>query len=148
MPAKMRLAAYPDLCRGCQACTLACSLWHEGVCGPSLARLWVSKDLAVYAFQVGICHHCDSPECVAACPVDAMSLDERGVVIIHEDACIRCGACAESCPYDAILYDETLDRYLKCDLCAGRESGPLCAELCPVGALTMVEADAIGAEVG
>jgi len=66
-----------DLCRDCQACVLACSLYHEG----------------------------------------------------------RCGACMEACPYGAISYNAAADRYLKCDLCAGRER-PLCVEICPVGAVT------------
>ena len=65
-------------------------------------------------------------------------MDDRGVVIIEDKACIRCGACAESCPYDAIFYHEREDRYLKCDLCAGRAEGPLCVQLCPVSVFRMV----------
>jgi Fe-S-cluster-containing dehydrogenase component len=94
--------------------------------------------MARYEFDILICQHCDSPDCIAACPTDgAMLIDERGVVIILDDVCLRCGACAAACPYDAIFYNEAEDRYLKCDLCAGREGGPVCVELCPVGALTM-----------
>jgi carbon-monoxide dehydrogenase iron sulfur subunit len=129
------------LCRDCQACVLACSLHHEGECNLGLARLVVSKDMARYEFDIVICKHCDEPDCMLACPSEAMLLDDRGVVIILEEECNRCGACAADCPHDAIFYNEALDRYVKCDLCAGREEGPLCVQLCPVEALTLVGAE-------
>ena len=65
--------------------------------------------------------------------------DGRGVVIIDDDLCIQCGACADACPYGSIFYHAGEDRYLKCDLCASRREGPLCVQVCPVGALTRVE---------
>ena len=65
-----------------------------------------------------------------------------GIAVLDDDACIRCGACVDSCPYGAILYHEAQDRYLKCDLCTGREGGPLCVEVCPVGALALAESEA------
>ncbi|MFQ6039400.1 MAG: 4Fe-4S dicluster domain-containing protein [Candidatus Poribacteria bacterium] len=135
-----RIHVENKLCRDCQACVLACSLYHEGECSLGLARLVVSKDMAKYEFNILICRHCEPPDCLLACPSDAMQVDDRGVVYIVDDACERCGFCAASCPYDAIFYNKNQDRYLKCDLCIGREQGPLCVELCPVGALT-VEAD-------
>lgn len=133
-----RIHTKPGLCRDCQACALACSLYHEGMCSLGLARLVVSKDMAKYDFLISICQHCDTPECISACPAGAMQMDVRGVVMIVNENCIRCGDCASSCPYDAIFYHAATDRYLKCDLCVGREEGPLCVELCPVGALTLM----------
>jgi len=124
-------------CRDCQACTLACSLAHEGGCGPSQARLAVHKDMARYVFYISVCHHCAEPACLDACPTGALALDERGVAILDGQQCIRCGSCEEACPYGAILRHATSDRYLKCDFCAGRDDGPLCVAMCPVGALTV-----------
>ena len=135
------------LCLDCQACMLVCSLHHERECSLGLARLAVSKDMARYEFEILVCQHCESPDCMAACPSDAMLLDDRGVVIILDDQCDRCGACADSCPHDAIFHNAAQDRYLKCDLCAGRDEGPLCVELCPVGALTLVDAEQVRVEV-
>ena len=126
------------LCRDCQACALGCSLFHEGECHLGLSRVIVTKNMAAYEFDILICQHCDDPDCVAACPSDAMVVDDRGVVIILDPECHRCGACVSSCPYDAIFYHADQDRYLKCDLCASRDAGPLCVELCPVGALSLV----------
>jgi carbon-monoxide dehydrogenase iron sulfur subunit len=107
----------------------------------------VTKDMDKYEFSIVICQHCDEPDCILACPNDAMLLDNRGVVVILDEECDRCGACAVSCPHDAIFYNETQDRYIKCELCTGREEGPLCVELCPVEALTMVETEPVKVEV-
>jgi len=133
-----------ELCHGCQTCMLGCSLYHEGQCHLGLARVRVRKDMARFIFDIRICQHCESPECLEACPSGAMSLDARGVVLIDDDVCTRCGSCAEACPYKAIFYSESEDRYLKCDLCAGRAEGPLCVALCPVGALTIEDAESGG----
>ena len=135
------------LCRDCQACTLACSLYHEGECNLGLARLVVAKDMARYEFDIVVCKHCDEPDCMLACPSEALVLDDRGVVVILEGECDRCGARATACPHDAIFYNVLQDRYMKCDLCAGREQGALCVELCPVQALTLVDAEPVAVEV-
>ena len=129
-----------NLCRDCQACVLACSLHHEGECNLGLARLMVTKDMAKYEFDIVICKHCVEPDCMLACPSEAMVLNDRGVVIILDEECNRCGSCAANCPHDTIFYNEAQDRYIKCELCADREQGPLCVEICPVEALTLVEA--------
>lgn len=143
----VRIGTEAQLCRDCQACTLACSLYHEGECNLGLARLAVVKDMARYAFDILVCQHCASPDCVLACPTDAMVLDERGVVLLVEDGCERCGACASNCPHNAIFYHALQDRYLKCDLCASRGGRPLCVEICPVGALTLETVEPVQAEV-
>jgi len=135
-----RIQVTPERCRDCQACTLACSLYHEGECNLSLARLVVSKDMARYEFHITVCQQCDSPDCIPACPTGAMRRDIRGAVVLVEDECIQCGACADSCPFDAIFHNEAQGRYLKCDLCASREEGPLCVDVCPVGALALSDA--------
>jgi len=142
MSPNLKIRVQAQLCRDCQACALACSLHHEGECNLSLARLVVNKDMASYQFDILLCQHCAVPDCMSACPCDAMRLDERGVVVILDDECIRCGACRSSCPHSAVFYSHNHDRYLKCDLCAGREEGPLCVELCPVGALALVDSKA------
>jgi len=127
-----------ELCRDCQACELACSLVREGQSNPALARLQVTKDMARYEFDILICQQCQPALCMEACPNEAILRDERGVVLILDEQCLRCGECAEACPYHAIFYHQATDRYLKCDLCAGVEGGPACVAICPVGALTLM----------
>lgn len=43
-----------------------------------------------------------SRPCKDSCPVDAISYDEYGVSVIDEEKCIRCGQCALKCPFGAI----------------------------------------------
>ncbi len=40
--------------------------------------------------------------CKRSCPVDAISMDENGIVVIDEERCINCGACIKDCPFGAI----------------------------------------------
>ncbi|MCD4828909.1 MAG: 4Fe-4S binding protein [Candidatus Cloacimonetes bacterium] len=42
--------------------------------------------------------------CVAACPVDAISMVE-GKAVIDQDMCIDCGICLSKCPVEAIVLD-------------------------------------------
>ena len=124
-----RIGADPSLGRDCQACTLACSLYHEGECGLSLARLAVRKDMASYEFDIILCRHCEPAECLLACPTEALQRNELGALVVMDDVCIQCGACQDACPYGAMMYSERLGRYFKCDLCAGRDDGPLCVQV-------------------
>lgn len=139
-----RIHVEAQLCRDCQACVLACSLHHEEACSPGLARLAILKNMERYEFRILICRHCDAPECMRSCPSEAIRMDDRGVAIIDDERCDRCGVCADRCPHDAIFYSEAQDRYLKCDLCADRDGEPLCTALCPVGALTLMNEETEG----
>jgi Fe-S-cluster-containing dehydrogenase component len=135
-----QIDVHNDACRGCEACGLACSAWHHGECSLALACLLVTKDMARYEFAIRICQHCEAAACLEACSAGAMEVDDRGVVRIDHTTCTRCGSCAAACPHEAIFFNDAKDLYLKCDLCAGRSSGPLCVEVCPVAALTLKEA--------
>jgi len=45
----------------------------------------------------------DTPQpCKAACPVDAIELDEYNIAHINEVKCINCAACQTACPFGAI----------------------------------------------
>ena len=132
-----RVVARPNLCRGCEACMLACSLYHERRSWLGLSRLTVTKDMRLFEFRIDICKHCSKPKCVADCPSDAIRLSTRGVVTIDQEKCTRCGICRDLCPFGAIFHSKAADRYIKCDLCIERKEGPLCVQLCPSGALSL-----------
>lgn len=140
----MVLRTDTSLCHGCQTCALACSLWHEKECNLSLSRVLVTKDMGRYEFNIQVCQNCESLDCVAVCPSQALVVNSQGIVVLVEENCTQCGNCVDACPYQAIFYNETLDKYFKCDMCASRAEGPLCVALCPVGALTMVRRTARG----
>lgn len=40
--------------------------------------------------------------CKRSCPVDAITMDEHGIVDINEEKCINCGNCIKNCPFGAI----------------------------------------------
>jgi len=71
---------------------------------------------------------------------------ETGARVIDESKCNGCGACAEACPLmpnkRVIGYKEADGSrvFFKCDLCKDRESGPICVEVCPPGALKFIDA--------
>ena len=135
MEQKPRIKTDATICRDCQLCVLACSLYHQGESNPLLSRIQVAKDMEKYEFNITICQHCPDPECVLACPADALEIDDRGVVVFDQDSCIQCGECAKACPFEAIFWGN--DMYFKCELCKGRKSGPLCVEICPAGVLVL-----------
>lgn len=140
--ARFLIAVNPALCSGCLSCELACSLFHEGECNPALARLHVFHDpLAGTDNVIEVCKQCLAPSCLYACPVPgAFKVDEAtGARVIDGKECVGCGRCAKACPLNdrgtIVRYNQRKKVYVKCDLCAGRDGGPLCVEACPWGAL-------------
>ena len=99
-----------------------------------------------FEFDITICRHCEEPACEAACPTGAISIDSCDIAVLDDGECTRCGACAQACPHDALFYSPIDDRYLKCDLCVGRPDGPICVQVCPVGALELVSVPDRGGE--
>ncbi|MCI8407254.1 MAG: 4Fe-4S binding protein [Oscillospiraceae bacterium] len=78
----------------------------------------------VTAYEVSNnCRGCLAHPCTSACPVKAISIVD-GKSFIDKEKCVKCGRCAESCPYNAIVkYDRP------------------CAAACGVGA---IESDHLG----
>ena len=51
------------------------------------------------------CRGCLAHPCTSVCPVKAVKIVD-GVSVIDKEKCVKCGRCAEHCPYDAIVkYD-------------------------------------------
>jgi carbon-monoxide dehydrogenase iron sulfur subunit len=117
---------------------LACSMIHEkGDSNPAKARLSVRRHLVDNQVEITICMHCKKPKCLSDCASDAIGRNQTGVVVIDEKKCTACGNCEVNCPFGAIVLIKARDIYQKCDLCEGRESGPICVEVCPVQALVL-----------
>lgn len=143
----------PDLCLTCRECEVACSLYHEGECNPSLSRIRVEyNDFVPGPPVIIVCKQCDWPACYYACLArwgePAIAVDEAtGARYIMPDKCRGCGSCLRACPLtperSVIGWKNVGGKriYLKCDLCRGRAEGPACVQICPSQALTFVSAE-------
>ena len=121
-------------CMGCHACEVACKQEHGLGVGPRLVQvLEKSPDyIPIY------CHHCAKAPCKEACPVEAISRNEQGIVLIDNDLCIGCRECLEACPFGAMQFDDSQDTAVKCDLCVHRltdNKRPACMSVCPTGCI-------------
>lgn len=123
-------------CMGCHACEVACKQEHGLGVGPRLVRvLEKSPDyIPIY------CHHCAKAPCKEACPVEAISRNEQGIVLIDNDLCIGCRECLEACPFGAMQFNEQNEIAVKCDLCIERlaeKKQPACISVCPTGCISL-----------
>ena len=59
------------------------------------------KDLVHYEIMEGKCIGCTV--CARKCPVNCIKGERKQVHLIDQSACIKCGACYDSCKFDAIL---------------------------------------------
>ena len=139
-----------DRCVECGSCAMACYVSHGNMPAVSFARCGP-------ALLPVICRQCKAASCVAACPVEAMVRDERGVVRRRLLHCIGCGSCARACPFGVLPGDPTGNpagyrspermsghQIAKCDLCEDRiaesdEAVPRCVAACPSGALMFAD---------
>jgi protein NrfC len=140
-------------CQGCASCMMACSLVNEGAVDLSLSRIQVIQnpfknwpdDLTIEQ-----CRQCVDPDCVKACPENALTIDVKaGNVrrVTDADKCTGCAQCVDACSYTparAMLAPDEIAR--KCDLCAGApyhwdpkkrklKGRQACVAMCPVDAI-------------
>jgi len=93
-----------------------------------------------HAYTKLSCYHCVDPSCISACPVSAMTKDEKnGIVSYSKEACIGCRYCVAACPFGVprFTYDQAFPQISKCELCKhryGEGKYAACAEVCPTGA--------------
>jgi Fe-S-cluster-containing dehydrogenase component len=133
-------------CIGCQSCVQACAECdtHRGVSMIHLETIQRSDSVQT-APQV--CMHCEDPICARVCPADAIKKTDDGVVQSSlKPRCIGCSNCVLSCPFGVPKYRAEIDQMMKCDMCYDRSSvgkKPMCATVCPSGALTFATMEEI-----
>lgn len=131
-------------CMGCHACEVACKQEHALGVGPRLIR--VSEKSS--DFTPIYCHHCAKAPCLVSCPVQAISRNEQGIVLVDHDLCIGCRECVEACPFGAMQFDDRREIAVKCDLCLNRlaeNKHPACMSVCPTGCIHFGAAKSIAA---
>ncbi len=141
----------PSRCIGCNACVQACAECdtHAGVSMIHLEQIQRADTVQTTPI---ICMHCDDPACAMVCPADAIKKTADGVVQSSlKPRCIGCTNCVFACPFGVPKYDVEIDQMMKCDMCYDRTSvglKPMCATVCPSGALFFGTPEEIAAERG
>lgn len=126
----------PEKCLGCRSCELVCSFNRTNEFNPKLSAISVSTyDEAGISVPL-MCMQCEDPACVKVCPVNAISRDENGAVVIDDKKCIVCKMCMSACPLGNISLNPVTRKLIKCNLCGG---SPKCEQICPAGALQFKE---------
>ena len=131
---------------GCQSCVQACAECdtHRGV---SMIHLEIIERRDSVQTAPQVCMHCEDPICARVCPADAIKKTPDGVVQSSlKPRCIGCSNCVLSCPFGVPKYQAEIDQMMKCDMCYDRSSvgkKPMCATVCPSGALTFATAEEI-----
>ncbi|NLC63390.1 MAG: 4Fe-4S binding protein [Thermoanaerobacterales bacterium] len=109
---------------------LRCSFEKEREYNLKLARLTI-KGKWPDEPKLTICRQCAKAKCVEACKTGALT-QRDGIIKMDESLCIRCWACIDACPFDAI--HEFRDKIIKCDTCDGTYP---CTTVCSTSALTI-----------
>ena len=88
-------------------------------------------------------------DCVAVCPVEAISLTEDGLIFIDENKCVSCSKCVKTCPKKVLeMLPQKKEILIKC---SSKDKGitakkacsvaciacGLCVKACPVEAITI-----------
>jgi anaerobic dimethyl sulfoxide reductase subunit B (iron-sulfur subunit) len=132
----------PERCIKCYSCETACKEWRE--IAPATFKLRRVYEVATgtfprvtRTFHSVACQHCPDAPCIPVCTPGALSKGTDGIVRVDGAKCDGCRACVDACPFGVPQFDSEGVLQL-CDLCSDRLAAgkrPLCADVCPTGAL-------------
>ena len=153
---------YIDLsvCNGCYCCQIACKDEHVAndwtpyaKPQPDTGQFWIGINEYVrgqvpkvkVTYIPRMCNHCDDAPCIAQCEFDAIEKRDDGIVLINPDKCTGCKLCKDTCPHDAIFFNDNLNLAQKCTGCTHLLDNdpewtvPRCVDQCPTDALRFGE---------
>lgn len=71
--------------------------------------------------------------CAAACPFDAISMNDNFLPVVDEEKCTACGVCVRTCPRGLMaLIPQTQEVYLGC---TNKDRGTAVKKICQVGCI-------------
>lgn len=116
-------------CQGVRACEKACSKTFFKVEDASKSCIRVQKDK--HGHNINVCNQCGA--CIEVCPVQALSRNKQGVVVVDKKTCVGCYICVGFCPTLSMMHHPELREPFKCIACGA------CAKVCPEKALEIAE---------
>lgn len=72
-------------------------------------------------------------DCVAACQFDAMAMNDNGLPVVFNDACVGCGACARVCPRNIIEMHPIEHKIF--NYCRNKDKGAVARKICDVACI-------------
>jgi electron transport complex protein RnfB len=72
-------------------------------------------------------------DCARVCPVDAITITDKGIAIIDEDKCISCGKCEKACPKHVIKM--TPQSQPVTVMCSSKDKGATAKKACEVACI-------------
>lgn len=107
------LKTYPDLCIGCHTCESVCSQLYFKEDNAAKSCIVISED--TQPPYMNVCNQCQ--KCVAACPTLALTVNSHGVVMLNKTLCIGCLMCMGVCPTDSMRTVLGEQNPFKCNAC-------------------------------
>ncbi len=122
------LGKKPELCIACHSCETTCSRTWFKEANYAKSCISISKDTEK---KITSCTQCG--ECIAVCPVEALTRDKNGVIRVNKKICVGCFMCVGFCPELAMgVHDDYIEPF-KCVACGQ------CAKSCPREAIFIEE---------
>jgi len=120
-------------CVGCMECVAACSRTFTKEENPAKSRIQV-QELGAGRFHLVACDQ-ECRRCVGECPVQAITVNKQGVVMVNRKLCVGCLACVAVCPIGAMRFYPAESVPYNCVACGA------CVKACPKEALSIAEKD-------
>ncbi len=156
----MEITMYHDVskCTACRACSVACKQWkdlpaektpftgeyqsHMSLSPKTYTLIRMTERMEGDKFHWDFikfqCMHCGDAGCVKACPQEALTYADNGIVTFNADKCIGCGYCVTNCPFGVPHINEEIKKSSKCNFCEDRIAQgmvPSCAQTCTADAI-------------
>lgn len=140
----MYLLIDPEKCTGCRTCETFCSFRWEKAIAPTGSAITVVKWEHEAIHMPVVCGQCERAACMEVCITGALTRNaETGAVVLDAGRCVGCKMCVTACVAGGIAYITRDGVCRKCDLCEG---DPLCARICPYGAIESVPDELVAAK--
>ncbi len=127
----MSFIIHDELCSGCRACLLACSIANFREITTAKAALRIEARFpAPGSYRIHLCDQCGA--CADACPEDAI-VWEVECFVLEEGECSACGTCIDVCPNAVLRPNPDTGLPILCTGCGE------CAAICPRDAIEITK---------